>query len=91
MSQESIEAIKMVLNVLLPILGGLTVIMCSVVGYFGSEVIKQLREMAGHLAIIKEELKNEINSLDRRVIRLEALSKFKDPHLFLDRIGDENH
>ena len=88
MDHEAIDLVKMVLQVLLPILGGLTLIMCSVVGYFGSEVIRQLREMSTHLVIIKEELKNEINSLDRRVIRLEALSKFKDPHLFHDREGD---
>lgn len=67
------EAIKLILQVLLPILGGLTVLMCSVIGYIGAKVYEKLSEMSQHLVSIKEELKNEIISIERRVIRLESI------------------
>lgn len=91
MTHEAIEAIKLILQVLLPILGGLTVLMCSVVGYIGSKVYDKLSEMSNHLASIKEELRNEIHNIERRVIKLESVAKMKDAHLFNDRFGDEHH
>ena len=68
----------------MPILGGLTFIMCSVVGYIGAKVYDKLSEMSNHLVSIKEELKCEINSLDRRITRLESFVKVK----FQEREGD---
>lgn len=91
MDHDAIELIKLVLQVLLPILGALIIGMSTLVWHFGTEVIKQLREMSGHLVSIKEELKTEINQVERRVDRLEHIGRLKDAHLFHDRIGDENH
>lgn len=90
MTHEAIEAIKLILQVILPILGGLTVLMCSVIGYIGAKVYDKLSEMSNHLASIKEELRNEINSIERRVIRLESVAKMKNAHLFHDRQDDEH-
>lgn len=80
-----------VLQLIMPVFGGLTVLMCTLIGYIGAKVYDKLSEMAGHLVSIKEELRNEINSIERRVIRLESVAKFKDAHLYHDRGGDENN
>jgi hypothetical protein len=83
--------VMQVLQLIMPVFGGLTLLMCSMIGYIGSKVYDKLSEMSNHLVSIKEELRNEINSIERRVIRLESVAKMKDEHFFHDRLNDDNH
>lgn len=85
MNNDTLDGIQL----MLPIMGGMTLLMCTLIGYIGNKLYDKLDEMSGTLRSIEADLRKEINGIDRRVTRLESIGKVKDNlHLFQDREGD---
>jgi hypothetical protein len=80
MTHDAVDGIQL----MLPIMGGLTLLMASLVGYIGNKLYEKLDEMSGSLRSIERELRTEINGIDRRVTRLESISKHKDSQFYID-------
>jgi hypothetical protein len=93
MSHDTLEGI----HLMLPLMGALTALVCGMIGYIGNKLYEngtrlyeKLDEMSNTLRSIEADLRKEINGIDRRVTRLESISKIKgNLHLFQDREGDQ--
>lgn len=93
MNHDTLDGI----HLMLPIMGSLTAAICGMIGYIGNKLYEngtklyeKLDEMSNTLRSIEADLRKEINGIDRRVTRLESISKIKDNlHLFQDREGDQ--
>lgn len=74
MNHDTIEGIQLVL----PLLTGISILTCSLIGYIGSKLYEKLNEMSGTLRSIERDLRSEIGGIDRRVTRLESIGHVKD-------------
>lgn len=93
MNHDTLDGIQL----MLPLMGALTALVCEMIAYIGNKLYEngtrlyeKLDEMSNTLRSIEADLRKEINGIDRRVTRLESISKIKDNlHLFQDREGDQ--
>jgi len=92
MNHDTLDGIQL----MLPMMGGLTAMVCGMIGYIGNRLYEngtrlyeKLDEMSNTLRSIEADLRKEINGIDRRVTRLESIGKIKENlHLFQDREND---
>lgn len=92
MNHDTVDGIQL----MFPIMGGLTLLMASLIGFIGSKLYEngtklyqKLDEMSNTLRSIEADLRKEINGIERRVTLLESVGRLKDNlHLFMDKEND---
>lgn len=67
-----------VIRVLLGVSGGLIGILTVVIGWIGTRIHARLDAISKSLTAIERDLRGDLSSLDRRVVKLEVESKMRE-------------
>lgn len=60
-----------IVNVLVTVIGGLLVVLISVIGWIGNRIHNRLDSISLSLSSIEKDLRGELTHLDRRISKIE--------------------